>query len=96
MTPRREWIQRFADPAILSDLRDAVIAMAAEVDDCDPETCAHDAALVHPLDVHDWIEGKVFREAEKPPRLVPAGRPGAHAAADQRERTRQLNLALAG
>lgn len=98
--PAREWIRTFGDPAVLADLRAAVLEMAAEVDDCDPATCAHDAALVHPLDVHDWIEQKVkgaeaarvAREKVIPERVwrgirsdEPAGRPGR----------RQANLAAA-
>lgn len=88
---RREWLATFMDPAVLSDLRKAVCAMAAEIDDCDPEECMHPEALVHPIEVFHWIERELHIERGKPVRIEPAGRPNR-----KRDGELRLNLAATG
>lgn len=84
---RREWLATFMDPAVLSDLRKAVCAMAAEIDDCDPEECMHPDALVHPIEVFHWIERELHIEHQRPFHMRPAGQPNRH-------RDGQLRMAL--
>ena len=96
VTRAREWVRTFSDPAAMSDLREALRAMAGELDECDPEECLHPEQRIHPHEVYEWIEREVHRENGKPSRLVPAGRPGAHEAASVRRLGKQLNLSLAG
>ena len=56
---RRDWLRTFADPATLSDLRQAARACMAEVDNCDPEFCAHPDQDMSPHDFYQWLEAKV-------------------------------------
>lgn len=75
MTRAREWIRTFGDDATLRDLREALRAMAAELDDCDPEQCMHAEQRVHPFEVWEWIEREVQRERGRPVRFEPGYRP---------------------
>ena len=102
---RRDWRSTFTDPVVLSDLFAAARECHAEVDDCDPETCAHREPMMFPIELPQWIEGHVQRaEAERVARErvvpeqewrgvrsnEPAGRPNTRRAHDPR------NLARAG
>lgn len=88
--PNREWLATFT-PEVLSDLRAAARAFHAEIDDCDPEACAHSEPKMYATDLPDWIERHVKQlEAEEvaKARIIPekvwrgvrshepAGRPG--------------------
>lgn len=75
--PRREWVQTFADPALLSDLRAAIVDMARTIDACDPEECMHDEAMVHPIEVFHWIECEVQAAKREPVRFERGHRPKA-------------------
>ena len=92
MTRTREWVRTFSDPAVMSDLREALRAMAGELDDCDPEECLHPEQRIHPHEVYEWIEREVHRENGKPAKLEPAGRPGRKDAAH----IRSLSLTATG
>ena len=72
---RRSWITTFADPALLSDLRAAARAYHAEVDDCDPERCAHPEPMMMPVDLPNWIERQVLLERQRPVRFEKGHRP---------------------
>ena len=84
-----DWRATFADPAVLADLRAAVREMAAEIDDCDPDAFMHQAALVHPMDVHDWIERELHLASQRPVRFERGHSPR------RRKHEERLNLAVA-
>lgn len=74
MSRERDWLDTFT-PAVLSDLRAAIRAMAAELDDCDPEQCLHPEQRVHPHEVWEWIDREVKREQGRPVRFEKGYRP---------------------
>lgn len=88
--PPRPYLDTFT-PEVLSDLRRVVAAMQAELDECDPEDCMHDPAMIHPVELVHWIEQAQNDERRKPLHLRPAGQPGR-----QPGRGLETNLAVAG
>ena len=86
---RRSWVATFSDEAVLSDLREALRAMAGELDDCDPDRCLHPEQRVHPHEVYEWLEREVLMSHQRPMRFERGHRP-------RRQKADQLTLAIAG
>jgi len=61
----RSWLVTFADAAVLSDLFDAARDCMAELDDCDPELCAHPEQLMMPIGLPQWIEREIHIAAQQ-------------------------------
>ena len=91
MTRTREWLESFT-PEILSDLRAAARAYHAEIDDCDPERCAHPEPMMMPVDLPNWIEQQLHAKRRAPLHLRPAGQPHRR----RRDPRLEVNLAAAG
>jgi hypothetical protein len=91
---RRDWVRTFADPAILSDLRDAMRSMSAQLDDCDPSDCTHPEQRVHPMEVADWVEREVHVAGQRPTRFERGHRPRRKQ--QELARVDRLNLSQAG
>lgn len=89
---RRPWLATFADPAVLSDLRAAIHSMMLELDDCDPEHCAHPEQMCWPIEVFQYIERELHVDGQRPVRFEKGHRPRQQFPAGYRSR----NLAAAG
>jgi len=87
--PRREWMQTFADEAVMSDLYAAVRELMAQVCDHAPEDCNCPLNRVTPIEVAEWIEMEVRQNREGPIRFEPGNRP-------RRKESSTLNLAVSG
>ena len=73
--PRREWIQRFADPAVMSDLFAAARDAMRQICDHDPSECNCELNRATFQEWAEWVELEVEKERGKPVRIEPAGRP---------------------
>lgn len=87
--PRREWLQTFADPAILSDLFAAARDAMGQVCDHEPSECSCELNRATFQEWAEWVAIEAERSKGEPLHLRPAGQPGR-----KREGDPRLNLAV--
>lgn len=72
---RREWIQRFADPAVLSDAFAAARELMGQVCNHKPDECDCELNRFTPVEFCEWIELEVQQGRRRPVRFEPGHRP---------------------
>jgi hypothetical protein len=72
---RRDWLDTFADPAVVSDLRAAARELMRQVCTHAPEDCDCELNRFTPAEFVDWLEGEVQQQRQRPMRFESGFRP---------------------